>query len=132
MGTMSVISGIFFDQLYFKEQSQPYEGVECFEYGIADDSSRDLAIIRVLPNHATPRQRVLSGRATIEGWVAGSGRLVVESIGRAAIYTTQNSALLHGVTVGQGEVMQWQAGEDGLLFAEICEPPYEEGRFENL
>jgi hypothetical protein len=36
------------------------------------------------------------------------------------------------VIVKVGETMQWVAAESGLTFYEICEPPYIDGRFENL
>jgi len=37
------------------------------------------------------------------------------------------------VTVGVGEIMQWKADkESGLAVYEICFPPYEDGRYENL
>jgi hypothetical protein len=37
------------------------------------------------------------------------------------------------VAVAVGETMQWQAADEAdLVVYEICEPPYADGRFENL
>jgi hypothetical protein len=37
------------------------------------------------------------------------------------------------VTIFVGQIVQWEADpSNDLLFYEICEPPYEDGRFENL
>lgn len=37
------------------------------------------------------------------------------------------------ITVNIGDVMQWEAAPDSSLVAyEICYPPYEEGRYEEL
>lgn len=37
------------------------------------------------------------------------------------------------VVVKVDQVMQWHAnGYSDLIFYEICEPPYQDGRFENL
>lgn len=36
------------------------------------------------------------------------------------------------VAVSIGQLMQWTAGPEGLVYYEICEPPYQDGRFENL
>ncbi len=37
------------------------------------------------------------------------------------------------VVVGVGQIMQWTAPEDtDLVFYEVCDPPYQDGRFEDL
>ncbi len=43
-----------------------------------------------------------------------------------------NSSDIKEVEVKIGECMQWEAMEDGLVFYEICYPPYKEGRYENI
>jgi hypothetical protein len=111
--------------------------VECDVYAFANDGFRDLAIVRVKAGAKTPLQRVLRGLSTIEGLYGGSGTLTVRrDDGRKRLYRFEagdDPKKMAGVTVQIGQVMQWAAdkGED-LVFYEICDPPYEDGRFENL
>ena len=110
------------------------EGVECDIYMFNDDPSKDLAIVYVQPGHKTPRQKVLLGNKTIDGFIEGSGKLTVWSIeGATHTYNFDSSGTQDEVIVKVGETMQWAADEDATLtFYEICEPPYEDGRFENV
>lgn len=110
------------------------EGVECDTYAFVNDDSKDLAIVRVRKGHKTPLQKVLSGKSTIEGFVSGQGSLTVRSAeGNAKSYEFKSRGSAQAITVQVGEVMQWWAnGDTDLVFYEICEPPYKDGRFENL
>jgi hypothetical protein len=123
------------DQLHpvrYVETQTVKDGVECDIYTFSDDTSRDLAIVRVQKGFKTPLQRILMGTSTIEGFVGGEGTLTVRSEdGGEATYTPKT--LGEEVAVKVGQIMQWHAGgESDLTFYEICEPPYEDGRFENL
>ncbi|HUD05616.1 MAG TPA: hypothetical protein VMR18_01685 [Candidatus Saccharimonadales bacterium] len=110
------------------------DGVLCHIYKFEDDRSRDLALVRVNAGWKTFRQRVLSGDKTIEGFVEGVGTLTVTNVdGESKTYEFKDGGPAEEVTVSVGEIMQWSAnGETDLIFYKICEPSYEEGRFEDL
>ena len=118
--------------VHFVETQTVKEGVECDIYTFEGDDSRDLAIVRVIKGYKTPLQRILLGTKTIEGFVEGEGTLTVRSAdGAEKMYIPK----LFGeeVMVETGQIMQWHAsGDSNLTFYEICEPPYVDGRFENL
>lgn len=109
------------------------DGVRCTTYAVKDDTSVDLAIVTVEPGHKTPRQRVLRGEVTIEGYFKGEGTLTMESpdgVVESIEFGIGRDVSSREVKVG--EIMQWVAGEQGLVFYEVCRPPFAEGRFENL
>lgn len=109
------------------------EGVECDLYDFADDTSKDLAIVRVAQGHKTPLQRVLLGDKTVEGLCEGSGTLTVRAANGQTEEYTFNSPTDPAVQVDVGQRMQWHAnGNEDLIFYEICYPPYADGRFENI
>jgi hypothetical protein len=117
----------------FVETQTVKDGVECDIYIFINDSSKDLAIVRVTKGYKTPLQRVLIGDKTIEGFYDGEGTLTLRTVdGKTDKYefsSTDNKE----VVIGIGQIMQWYAdGETDLTFYEICEPPYIDGRFENL
>lgn len=117
------------------ETMQVKDGVECDTYSFVGDNSQDLATIRVDRGAATPRQRILKGTSTLEGFVAGEGELTVERTdGAKEVFPAHDSDSKKVVVAVQlGEIMQWHAAVNrSLLFYEICQPPYEDGRFENL
>ncbi len=119
----------------FIRSHDPYENIECDEYAFADTISEDVAVVEVAANAKTPNQRVLGGTKTVEQFIRGVGVLtVVSEDGVVQEYTFDDTTPdnARSVEVEIGQVMQWQAGESGLIFAEICEPPYKDGRFENL
>jgi len=119
----------------FEETVSVVEGVECDVYCVKDDISKDLGIIRIALGHKTPLQRVLKGEKTVEGHVSGEGVLVItRTDGNEEIYPVSEDVNQHfSIDVGIGEKMQWQASENSHLEAfEICIPPYEEGRYEDI
>jgi hypothetical protein len=122
-------------QVAYVETMQVKEGVECDVYSFVGDDTEDLAIVRVTEGFKTPLQRILKGTKTTEGYVSGSGKLTVTTKdGTVKTYTfteTKDTDPDPEIEVYVGELMQWSA-EGGLSFYEICEPPYEDGRFENL
>lgn len=118
----------------FVETQQVKTGVECDIYEFVHDSTKDLAVVRVKMGHKTPLQRVLKGDQTVEIYADGAGRLSVlsrEGVEEAYIFTQGD--LHQGQVVQVGEKMQWIADDDhDLTFYEVCTPPYQDGRFEDL
>lgn len=119
----------------FAETTKVTTGVECDVYKFDGDNSKDLGIIRIKPGSKTPLQKVLKGDRTIEGHIFGKGKLVIINSDNKQVEYPVNDGTLKpfAVTVLIGEKMQWQADKDSPLIAyEICFPPYEDGRYENL
>jgi hypothetical protein len=113
----------------FVETQTVKDGVECDIYAFVGDDSKDLAIVRVKKGYKTPLQKVLLGNKTVEGFVRGSGVLTVNNETYAFGSELDNKE----VVVSVGQTMQWYANaQNDLTFYEICEPPYSDGRFENL
>ena len=50
---------------------------------------------------------------------------------RQNTFAAQVKGTLKEVEIKVGDLVQWEATKD-LVFAEICYPPYEDGRFENI
>ncbi|MFA7244188.1 MAG: hypothetical protein WC080_02795 [Patescibacteria group bacterium] len=119
----------------FIETMQVIDGVECDVYTFDDDPDKDLGVIRVQPGMKTPLQRVLKGESTIEGYLAGKGKLTVtKPDGSQKIYDVEKEdEEPEYFSIGIDDTMQWEAAPDSALTAyEICLPPYEDGRFENI
>ncbi len=118
----------------FIETVHVTDGVECDVYAFDNDSIKDLGIIRVHPGCRTPLQRVLKGEKTIEGFVSGNGTLTITKLdGNSTVYRFDEKSKGEPVVVAIGETMQWQATQESELIAyEICFPPYQDGRYENL
>jgi hypothetical protein len=118
-------------KITFIETQQVKEGVEADLYSFNEDNSKDLAIVRVRADYKTPMQRILKGEKTVEGHLDGEGTLAVtHPSGNTTINKYPNSDKA-GVSLGIDDIMQWSASTD-LTFYELCWPPYEDGRFENL
>lgn len=116
----------------FIETLHVKDGVSCDVYEFIDDDSMDLGVITVAPGKSTPRQKVLLGDKTIEGYLSGSGFLKIEEEGSIKEYSFPNETGVTEVSVKIGSIMQWTAKDDGLIFYEICTPPYADGRYEDL
>ncbi len=118
----------------FIETMHVKEGVDCDVYSFVDDSSKDLGVITVRSGQMTPLQRVVLGTRTIEGYVSGRGTLTVGTEkGETKVYLFDEKNAECEINVEIGQIMQWAAAQDSnLVFYEICEPPYQDGRFENL
>ena len=119
----------------FAETMKVTAGVECDVYKFDGDDSKDLGVIRIKPGFKTPLQKVLKGDRTIEGYVSGKGKLFVirPDNTQKEYLVSKDTQKPFAVTVAIGETMQWQADKDSPLVAyEICFPPYEDGRYENL
>ena len=118
----------------FVETIEVKDGVECDTYTFPDDSSKDLAVVRVACAHKTPLQRVVEGTRTTEGYIGGEGTLRVASQdGEVRVYEFGPGCENQPVEIRVGDIMQWEAyGATNLTFFEVCVPPYKDGRFENL
>lgn len=119
----------------FVETTKVTTGVECDVYKFDGDETKDLGVIRIEPGSKTPLQRVLKGDRTIEGHISGKGKLIITKPDNTREEHPVDDTIPKPftVTVGIGETMQWQADKDSSLVAyEICFPPYEDGRYENL
>ena len=130
-----IIAGNETLDISFIETQIVADGVTCDSYAIKDDDSRDFAIIKVDKKCRTPVQKVIKGKKTIEGFLAGTGNLVTYSRNkrRQSIYTYGGADGCEPVRVKVGEKMQWVAGDtDDLYFFEICQPPFKQGRFKNV
>ena len=116
----------------FVETTAVKAGVECDVYRFVGDTMKDLGIIRAASGSSTPLQRVVGGIQTIEGFLEGSGILTTtDTDGHTQQYTYPDEHTPAEVAVIIGQTMQWQATSD-LTFYEICEPPYADGRYEDL
>lgn len=112
------------------------EGVVCDTYAFEDDSSCDLGIIKIDEGHSTPLQLVAKGDRTIEKHLGGLGTLSITAPDGTTRYPVPNKdsyPYLFHTTVQVGEAMRWRANRGApLVVAEICYPPYEDGRFVNI
>ena len=118
----------------FVETQDVADGVECDVYKIDGDETMDIAVVRVQPGHTTPLQLVKSGVRTTEIFSGGSGTLKVTTPDGVSVehaFTTESEP--RAIDVNVGDTMQWTAGvNETLEFHEVCIPPYQDGRFENL
>lgn len=119
----------------FVETTKVAEGVKCDVYKFIGEKKKDLGIVKIEPGCKTPLQKVLKGEKTIEGYVSGSGKLTVtRKNGEVETFDVVDKPTEYlSVLVDIGDKMQWEASPDSKLLAyEVCFPPYEDGRFENL
>jgi hypothetical protein len=130
------MKGFLFDgreqPVIFVETIKIPTGEECDVYKFENDPSKDLRVIRMKPGGKTPLQKILKGDKTLEGYVSGKGKLTItKSDGEKAVYQMTGEPFVKDVQIG--ECMQWEADEKSELVAyEICFPPYEDGRYENI
>ncbi len=118
----------------YKETEQVSEGVECDVYQFVDDDTMDLGIIRVKPGFSTPRQKVLHGDRTIEGFLSGKGTLIITNPdNEVSTFPFDEDSIHFPIKVKIGEIMQWQADPGSPLVAyEVCFPPYQDDRYERI
>jgi hypothetical protein len=104
--------------VFFVETMHVTDGVDCDVYIFIGDSSKDLGIIRISPGNKTPLQKVLKGDRTIEGYISGKGKLTItKPDGKQEIYTVSGESKEPiVVTVGIGEIMQWEADKESVKY----------------
>ena len=128
---MSKLTTFQGESIEFVETSEVKEGVFCDVYRFTETDEKDLGIIEVKAGFSTPLQRVLKGDKTVEELIDGVGTLVVTDVDGSKVEHHQTADLHEPVEVKVGDLVQWTAKTD-MFFSEICYPPYEDGRFENL
>lgn len=119
----------------FVKREHIAKGVICDVYHFMSDASRDLAVIYIQNGYKTPKQMVLKGIRTIEGYHSGEGRLEITRLdGTAEIYDVgSNTSRDFAVEVNIGDIMQWIANDDSFLtVTEVCCPKFVDGRFLDL
>jgi hypothetical protein len=105
-------------------------GVVAYLYDPIDVSEFDVARVEVAPGNRTPRQRVLNGSRTIERFDSGGGTFTHVRQGTQTEYRFPSK--IEEIEVQVGDEMQWLAGDGGLIFIELCWPPFAAGRFLDL
>lgn len=116
----------------FMGSSKVFPGVVCEVYLHPETQERDLGIIYIEAGKKTKPQKVLAGEETIEGYISGTGRLILlKPTGENLVFEVGPETEGFSHTIEIGDIMQWQSDEDLVVF-EICYPPYQDGRFENL
>jgi predicted alpha/beta hydrolase family esterase len=116
----------------FVETQHVKDGVKCDVYSFTEDNSKDLGILHIKQGSKTPKQRILKGDKTVEGFLEGAADLTISrNSPRETIYTYADNSYGADMALGIGDTMQWIASEDSACY-EICYPPYEDGRFEEL
>lgn len=116
----------------FIESAEVFPGVICDVYFHPETHERDLGVIYIEAGKKTQPQRILNGVETIEGYISGKGKLLIlKPSGDKLVFELDSESEGFSHTIEVGDIMQWQAEEDLVVF-EICYPPYKDGRFENL
>jgi hypothetical protein len=117
----------------FIESTKVKDGVFCDVYKFKNDDTKDLGIITIKARSTSPRQKIIKGKKTIEGYISGKGKFIIERIdGEKEIFKVNNGKSFQ-IDVGIGEIMQWKStGNSDLVYFEVCFPPYADGRFEDL
>ncbi len=121
-------------EIRFIETIDVVDGVTCDVYIHPETNDRDLGVIHIDPGSSTPPQKIIKGEETIEGYLSGKGVLAIRHIdGTISEHKVSSGDEGFCYAVDVGDVMQWRADEDAKLTVfEICFPPYEDGRYDNL
>lgn len=121
-------------KIRYVDTTHPNEYSDCDVYIIVGQNDRDLGIIRIKKGGFTPLQKVIKGNKTVEGYISGSGKLIVNQIdGSQNVYVVNSESNDFHIEIKIGETMQWFANNNSeLVVFEICYPPYEDGRFDNI
>ena len=114
------------EPIELQETCEVTHGVVCDVYAFENDDTKDLGIVTMQAGAKTPLQKVRGGDKTIEGYISGEGVLTVDD----KVYVFPGSEQTE-IEVQIGETMQWEAKTE-LVFSEVCFPPYQDGRYENL
>ena len=120
-------------EVIFVKTQKVKDGVICDVYAFAGDTTKDLGVVTVRQGCSTPMQKVLQGKSTIEGFISGTGTLFVKQADGKEVNYIFDEASKAGkpqIEILLNEIMQWKAsGGSDLVFYEVCEPSYTEGRF---
>ena len=118
----------------FIESSEVQNNVICDVYSfdtLNETPDSDLGIVIIKSGYSTPLQRILTGDKTIEGYVSGSGYLVVDTGTSNQKKFEVKADCAFEITLNINQTMQWFSTSD-LVIYEICYPRYTDGRFETI
>lgn len=102
-------------------------------YRFVGNSTCDLARVEVVRGAKTPLYLLVDGERTIERYQSGTGTLeVIENDGWRTVHHFPKDDGSRDVVIEIGETIQWHATGSDLVYDELCWPPYEAGRFENI
>ncbi len=121
--------------IQFIERTEVTSGVVCDVYKFINENEKDLGIITISPGKKTPKQLILDGEKTVEGYVSGKGKLYVRKKDQLeSIYEVGgNQTVNFSIELKKGDSRQWLASNgDELCVYEICYPPYQDGRFKTI
>ena len=135
---MSLVESLSYGGASYKTQflssTEVFPGVVCDAYLLVETQERDLGVIYIQAGRRTKPQKVLDGIETIEGYVSGRGSLIiVKPSGEPLEFKVGPGSEGFSYPVDVVDIMQWRADAgDNLVVFEICFPPYQAGRFEDL
>lgn len=105
-------------------------------FSVDGDETRDFARVEVVEGGATPPQLVLREGEIIDCPVSGEGTfLILRPGGELEKYDFDDrnpQDRNNNIHYGKGSYIAWVAGERGLVFVEVCCPPYKQGDLKNL
>lgn len=108
-------------------------GVSCTVYAFEGDKTRDLASIVIGLGQHTPRQKLVKGIETVEILKSGRGKFFLKRGDLEEIYEVDSQNSPFSIKLEIGDIVQWIAANDSILsIYEICTPPFEAGRFDNI
>lgn len=118
--------------LNYESTNEVKEGVLCDVYSVVGRNDVDLAVVSMKSGSTTPLQRVVGGDRTIEIHVSGIGQFFFLENDTAEPKTFElEEGKPFALDIPVGSTVRWFAGTD-LTFAEVCYPPYEDGRYIDL
>lgn len=110
-------------------------GVWCDVYSHPETGERDYALVTMQPGTETPLQRVVQPHSeTIEAYISGKGTFTLERNGFIETFEVgSDTSSDQSWLIIEGDSIQWKAAPDSeLVFAEVCYPPFQPGRYKNL
>lgn len=130
----------FFNQkVIFVETTNVVPGVQCDVYRFENDGSKDLGIVRIEAGKNTPLQKLVDGKQTFEGYISGKGKIVVHRHWYGYVFVEEIHEVGEGtkspyaVEIRVGDMVQIFADKDSdLTIYEVCLPPFQDERFENI
>jgi hypothetical protein len=106
--------------------------VMCNVYAFSADSTKDLGVIHIKAGASTPKQLILKGDKTVEGYLAGEADFVFSKTAESdTVLGYSDDSYGNDTTLGIGDTMQWSAIRNSVCY-EVCYPSYEDGRFEQV
>lgn len=119
-------------ELNYESTNEVKPGVICDVYSVAGRTDLDFAFVAMQAGCRTPLQLVKGGDRTIEIHVSGTGKFFFKENERTEpkIFELKDGKTFN-LDIPIGSTVQWIAETD-LTFAEVCYPPYQDGRYVNL